>query len=69
MLQRSCSLEILPFIRMETQCLWRCNDSVKRGIIKRHGGSEESFFVAFAGGALGEEGVVVRGAVDVVVGC
>ncbi len=39
------------------------------GEAEHHGCGEEGFFVAFAGGALAEDGVVVAGAVDVVVGC
>ena len=39
------------------------------GTVEDDGGGEEGVFVAFAGGALGEDGVVVRWAVDVVVGC
>ena len=69
MLQRGSSPEILSFVGMETECLWWSSDSVERGVIKSHCGGEEGFFVAFAGCALREERVVVRGAVDVVVDC
>ncbi len=36
---------------------------------EHHGCGEEGFFVAFARGALAQDGVVEAGAVDVVVGC
>ncbi len=68
MLKCGRALEILALVGVEAECGGGCNDGVERGI-EGQGGGEEGFFVAFAGGALGEERVVVRGSVDVVICC
>ena len=62
------SFESFLGLGVEAEGFWGCDDGVEGGI-EGEGGGEEGFFVALAGGALGEERVVVGGAVDVVVGC
>ena len=67
-LERGCSFEVFAGVGVETEGFGGGDDGVE-GFGEGEGGGEEGFFVALAGGALGEEGVVVGGAVDVVVGC
>ena len=62
------TFEILALVGVEAECGWGCDDGVEGGI-KGHGSGEEGFFVTLPRGALGEERVVVRGTVDVVIGC
>lgn len=57
-LERGCSFEIAFGGGVETECTGGSDDGVERGG-EGEGGGEEGFFVALAGGALGEEGVVV----------